>query len=383
MLLSHLFAGPTSSLRKRFAVCGLLDPLVGEPPLKTRKRPEPRVGDLHSTNLLDRWRHGSFTAPWWKQFFCNAAVWEQDTWWYFEFRKKFRVPPCIYRELKAETSCDKRFADSGSPACSKQKGPPRASLDMKMVASLRILATGCQFDAFEEAAGLDKETLRRFFHDWMQHLAVNVAPLHIKLPEGEELRSCAEVYRKLGFPGAIMSTDATHVPWDRVPCTQHANHTGKEKFPSLVWNAHVTHDRQFRHVAQAQPGARNDKTLAHYDWLMQSIKGGLFGEETFNLYDSDGIPQQHKGFYLICDGGYHMWRCLQFPLKYAQDIWARRWSKRLESVRKDVECAFGILKQRFRILKIPFQLKGACLPCGFMCFYLCCIQHPFDTRTCL
>ena len=243
---------------------------------------------------------------------------------------------------------------------------------MKMVASLRILATGAQFDAFEECAGLDKETLRRFFHQWMAHLATNVAPLFIKLPtEGEELEHCLEVYRKLGFPGAVMSTDATHVPWDRVPCTQHANHVGKEKFPSLVWNAHVTHDRQFRHVEPAQAGARNDKTLAHYDWLMQSIKNGLYSDKVFTVYDASGAPQQMSGLYLICDGGYHQWRCLQFPLKYASSIWARRWSKRLESVRKDVECAFGIVKQRFRILKVPFLFKG-----GFIAYHPVVIARP-------
>ena len=231
---------------------------------------------------------------------------------------------------------------------------------MKMVACLRILATGCQFDAFEEAAGLDKETVRRFFHHWMEHLATNVAPLHIKWPEGEEVDANMEIYKKLGFPGAIMSSDATHVPWDRVPCTQHADHTGKEKFPSLVFNAHVTHDRQFRHVESAQAGARNDKTLAHYDELMQAIKDGLYNDKIFEVYDIDGSLKQVNGLYLICDGGYHQWRCLQFPLKYASDIWARRWSKRMESVRKDVECSFGILKQRFRILKVPFLLKGHC-----------------------
>ena len=32
-----------------------------------------------------------------------------------------------------------------------------------------------------------------------------------------------------------------------------------------------------------------------------------------------------------------------------------RWSKRLESVRKDVERAFGIVKKRFAILKVPFN----------------------------
>ena len=187
---------------------------------------------------------------------------------------------------------DERFADSGTPGWFKKRGPPRASLDMKMVACLRIVATGCPFDAFEEAAGLDKETVRRFFHQWMEHLAANVAPLHIKIPEGEDLEACMGIYNKLGFPGAVMSVDATHVPWDRVPCAHHADHVGKEKFPSLVFNAHVTHDRQFRHVQSTQAGARNDKTLARYDWLMQSVRNGLYSDKVFNVYDEDGVTKQ-------------------------------------------------------------------------------------------
>ena len=41
-------------------------------------------------------------------------------------------------------------------------------------------------------------------------------------------------------------------------------------------------------------------------------------------------------------------------IKNASDLWYARWSKRLESVRKDVECAFGIVKKRFRIVHLPF-----------------------------
>jgi hypothetical protein len=35
-----------------------------------------------------------------------------------------------------------------------------------------------------------------------------------------------------------------------------------------------------------------------------------------------------------------------------------RWSKWAESMRKDVECCFGILKGRFRILKTGIKLKS-------------------------
>jgi hypothetical protein len=57
------------------------------------------------------------------------------------------------------------------------------------------------------------------------------------------------------------------------------------------------------------------------------------------------------GLYLICDGGYHKWRPLQCPNKHASGDSSASFSERLESVRKDAECTFGILKKRWHILK--------------------------------
>lgn len=57
-----------------------------------------------------------------------------------------------------------------------------------------------------------------------------------------------------------------------------------------------------------------------------------------------------RGAYLITDNGYAKWRILQCPIKCCTNERELKWSTRLESVRKDVECFFGRLKARFRIL---------------------------------
>ena len=64
-----------------------------------------------------------------------------------------------------------------------------------------------------------------------------------------------------------------------------------------------------------------------------------------------------RGAYLITDNGYAKWRIMQCPIKFSTNENELRWSTRLESVRKDVECFFGRLKARFRILhmRILFQ----------------------------
>jgi hypothetical protein len=80
------------------------------------------------------------------------------------------------------------------------------------------------------------------------------------------------------------------------------------------------------------------------------------------------------GVYLICDGGYHAWPCLMFPSKHGMpNSPEMRWSKNVESVRKDIEGVFGILKIRFRFLK---NFNNLCEQSSIDdAFTTCCILH--------
>ena len=99
----------------------------------------------------------------------------------------------------------------------------------------------------------------------------------------------------------------------------------------------------------------------------------LYKDHEFQVYTKAGGKATLKGLYFICDGGYHHWAELQCLWKHTQIRQAHEWSKRLESVRKDVECCFGRLKGRFRILKLPcrFQKKETLDKVGFSC----CVLH--------
>lgn len=79
----------------------------------------------------------------------------------------------------------------------------------------------------------------------------------------------------------------------------------------------------------------------------------------FDLFGSDGTVHRHKGAWYLCDGGFHKWRCLQCPVKMSPDVDTSVWSKWIESMRKDVECCFGILKGRWRILKTGLLIQDA------------------------
>ena len=60
--------------------------------------------------------------------------------------------------------------------------------------------------------------------------------------------------------------------------------------------------------------------------------------------------------YLIADGGHHRWRCLQCPTRSDTSASRVSWGKWVESVRKDVECAFGRLKGEVPVLEDSVSL---------------------------
>lgn len=134
----------------------------------------------------------------------------------------------------------------------------------------------------------------------------------------------------------------------------------------------VTHDKKFIHVTPGFQGARNDKTNVHFDSFINKLRYDPAYTEL--KYELIGVDEPISGAYVLSDGGYHAWRALQFPLRHCGgDRDLARWSRRLESVRKDVECSFGMLKGRFRVLKSAITIRDKTQVDNI--FYTCCVLH--------
>jgi hypothetical protein len=104
-------------------------------------------------------------------------------------------------------------------------------------------------------------------------------------------------------------------------------------------------------------------------------------EDTNLLIDTDTSWVVETGVYLLVDGGYHKWRLMQCPLKHTVEEDKARWSEFAESIRKDVECSFGILKKRFQFLMnaITWCRKSDIDNVVFSCVILHNMLHEFDS----
>jgi hypothetical protein len=94
----------------------------------------------------------------------------------------------------------------------------------------------------------------------------------------------------------------------------------------------------------------NDINIAKVDPYILDILGGKFKNVEFSLLKADGTRTQCHGSYLISDNGFLNASYFIDPYKARYSQSEIFWSEWLESVRKDVECVFVILKTRFRIL---------------------------------
>ena len=80
---------------------------------------------------------------------------------------------------------------------------------------------------------------------------------------------------------------------------------------------------------------------------------GWLNSKSWSSAGVNGTRKLHRGVYLICDGRYHRWPAILInPHKGTiPGSPIMQWSAKLESVRKDTEGMFGVLKKRFKFLK--------------------------------
>ena len=95
---------------------------------------------------------------------------------------------------------------------------------------------------------------------------------------------------------------------------------------------------------------------------------GELQDHEFDLYESSDSMRKYTGEWIVVDNGYLLCPILMPPVRNTSSRKFVRWSKWIESMRKDVECT-----GRFRILKAGFRVHGV-ERCDSI-FLTCCAIH--------
>lgn len=258
----------------------------------------------------------------------------------------------------------RKFDSRGREAC---------PIHLLVLGSLRILTRNVTLDDLQEQTFISKEVHRCFFNKFMEWYSTTVFPLVVKMPTVEELHNNGAEYRAAGFPGCVCSVDCVHVRVWGVSANLKQVSTGKEKYPSRVFEAAVNHRGIIVSATKGFYGSVSDKSIVKFDGAMMQMKNGIYDANTYNLYDAEGKVITVGGAYNLCDNGYHKWSTMMEPSKHATSDEERDWTKMVESLRKDVECLFGELKQEFAILKYGSRFNSLTLMDNI--FLTCCAIH--------
>ena len=282
-------------------------------------------------------------------------------------------------------------------------GIKMASLEVKVFCALFTLTRATPFDSMALLTNCSEEVHRKFFIQFVHHFVEKLYDSNVFMPTTtDEIFELESQYRKVGFPGCIGSTDCVHIAWDQVSTQLKVECTGKEGFATLTYS--VTCNRignlslKFTFISSINLllhfniyfmlgfimgvsgsffGSVNDKTIVKFEKEIDKVRSSeLYTNYEYDIYTSNSGNIQNlsiQGCYLLCDNGYLNWVILQCPSTSIADGPLYHWSKRLESVRKDIECVFGRLKIRYSILKNRLRLHyKADID---KVFRVCCILH--------
>ena len=83
---------------------------------------------------------------------------------------------------------------------------------MLVLSVLHFLGCGWTLDDLEEVTMINPETLCLFLHKFLEYGSTTMYNKYVTQPlSTDELHNCAHKFAQAGLPGALGSTDATHI----------------------------------------------------------------------------------------------------------------------------------------------------------------------------
>jgi hypothetical protein len=165
------------------------------------------------------------------------------------------------------------------------------------------------------------DTHIKFFKVFIQWMTTAKYARHVRMPMAEqEIGHTTRNYEHHGVPGCIGSINAVHFAWNMCPAGLLSNCKGKEGYPTLAFQAIVSHTRKVLGVSGPYYGTWKDKTISRHDENVAMFKEAPYNTLEWKYDNENGDECFDKGAYLIGDGGYQSWPVFICPLKTNQMV---------------------------------------------------------------
>lgn len=214
---------------------------------------------------------------------------------------------------------------------------------------------------------MGKSTIAAIIHETCRVLWTELVPSHMPTPTEQHLKAIAEDFEATwNFPHCIGAIDGKHCEIKKPPKSGSA-HWCYKKRNSIVMQAVADAKRRFVAVEVGGRGKQSDGGTFTASTLYKLIENNKYKVPMpKRLTNSDVIAP----YVLVGDEAYPLKHYLMRP--YPERVLNERknFNIRLSTARQTIECAFGILTSKWRILLKPIEtnrknalsiIKAACI----------------------
>ena len=267
-----------------------------------------------------------------------------------DFERRFRCPRTVFNRIFDALMGQDPFLHN-KDATGKLGVYPL----VKLVGCFRYLAYGDAYDRDDENLEMGESTLEGYVKKFTKLMKKEFGQQYLnRCPNSHEREAIASVMTRKGFPGCLASWDCKHFNWKNCPMRlsgQHKGH-GEGGKNTLILEAISDHRRYIWYANFGDPGSLNDLNILD----KSSIVGAMLRGELNITIDPYTINNNERDWmYFLVDGIYPEWSIFINTFNKATDPIKKHFASVQEAVRKDIECAFGILVSQFHILQRPIR----------------------------
>ncbi|XP_062147735.1 uncharacterized protein LOC133856695 [Alnus glutinosa] len=175
---------------------------------------------------------------------------------------------------------------------------------------------GVSGDFMDEYLRIAENTATKCLRKFVKSIISIYSDKYLRSPNSKDITRLLEVNTRRGFPEMLGSIDCMHWKWKNCP--------------------------------KAWAGSHNDINVLEHSSLFTELAGGRAPSVNYSINNNDYT----MGYYLA-DGIYPSWSTFVKTIHAPQGNKRKHFAKTQESVRKDVERAFGVLQARFAIVQGP------------------------------
>ena len=228
-------------------------------------------------------------------------------------------------------------------------GRLRLSPLQKCTAALRLLAYGSAADSIDEYLKLARSTALECLEKFCEGIIHCYEEEFCRRPNVADIQRLLAKAEERGFPGMLGSIDCMHWQWRNCPVAHAGQFTrGDIKHPTIILEAVASYDRWIWHAFFGVAGSNNDINVLNQSPLFKDV---LQGQAPIVNFMVNG--HEHNMGYYLADGIYPSWPVFIKGIPLPQSEKHQLFTNAQAAWRKDVECAFGVLKSRFNIIAVP------------------------------